>query len=685
MLTSNISLVLAVGGVLTILIIVQITLALRHDHSIAAAPKFETLASLDARIGEKRATLLDLENDLRLRREALANLADMQAELEQTTRRRDEVLREWATLDEKRAEVRAVREETEAAVIERQSVLAELSQAQADLDEMKGRIESAERLIRDIDDRRRQLDGLVSLVEEQRGILAQLDDAERRLGETRERAARLESEVARSQGLLDATLSDLSEVDARVHAQRDALAALEITRGDLQAQIADARARHQQLVETLDNEARELAQKRDERSTQEARLASLEALVEAARSTAGQLGENAIAAEDPLRDLKMLPPVLQGLSDAPDYIPGDEAAAIKGVADRMRDSGLTYHPRVLRAFHTAMKVNETTQMAVLAGISGTGKSQLPRVYAAGMGIGFLQVPVQPRWDSPQDLMGFYNYIERRFRPTDMARALWHLDGINNADKTFSDQMMLVLLDEMNLARVEYYFSDFLSRLESRPPRDRVGDRNARKDAEIELEIPVHQGESPPRIFPGYNLLFAGTMNEDESTQSLSDKVVDRANVLRFAAPTRIHNGATGNVHLPDVGKLSWHRWQSWVRSTETLRSNHKVSEKLDQMVTVMKEFGRPIGHRLGRSILAYVANYPQVEGADPIENALCDQIEMRLLPKLRGIDVDGAETAFSTLRALVDELADDVLSAAINSSVDTARHRGQFVWQGVTR
>ena len=99
----------------------------------------------------------------------------------------------------------------------------------------------------------------------------------------------------------------------------------------------------------------------------------------------------------------------------------------------------------------------------------------------------------------------------------------------------------------------------------------------------------------------------------------------------------------------------------------------------------MKEFGRPIGHRLGRSILAYVANYPQVEGARPIVDALCDQIEMRLLPKLRGIDVDGADVAFGNLRKLVDDLKDDDLSAAINSSVDAGRQRGQFVWQGVTR
>lgn len=685
MLTSNITLILAVGGILAILIIVQITLALRHDHAIAAAPKFETLDSLEARITEKRATILDLENDLRQRREALANLADMQAELEQTTRKRNDLLSEWATLGEKRAEVRAVREEIEDAVIERQSTLAELSQAQADLDEVKHRLENAQRVIRDIDDRQRQLDELNQKVNEARRIVEGLEDAERRLAEAKTRAAELESEIARSQGSLNATLGDLAEVDARVHAQREALAALELSRSDLQSQIADARARHQQLVETLETEGRELARTRDDRAAQEARLASLQALIDAARGEVAHPGSGTDGHEDPLRDLKTEPPVLTVLRTAQDYHPADESAAIKGVEDRMRDSGLTYHPRILRAFHTAMKVNETTQMAVLAGISGTGKSQLPRVYAAGMGIAFLQVPVQPRWDSPQDLMGFYNYIEKRFRPTDMARALWHLDGINNPKSDFCDQMMLVLLDEMNLARVEYYFSDFLSRLESRPPRERVGNENARKDAEIELEIPVAPGKSAPRIFPGYNLLFAGTMNEDESTQSLSDKVVDRANVLRFAAPKQIHRGAAINLNLPDVGKLSWNRWQGWVRSPDALQNDARAAETLNQIVALMKEFNRPIGHRLGRAILAYVANYPQVDGARAFEDPICDQIEMRLLPKLRGIDVDSAEEAFSKLQKLVDQMQDVPLATALASSVDAARERGQFVWQGVTR
>ena len=85
-------------------------------------------------------------------------------------------------------------------------------------------------------------------------------------------------------------------------------------------------------------------------------------------------------------------------------------------------------------------------MTVLAGVSGTGKSLLPRRYAEAMGLRFLQISVEPRWDSPQDLLGFYNYIEKRYRATDLARALVHMDPYNTSELSnggHEDEMMLV--------------------------------------------------------------------------------------------------------------------------------------------------------------------------------------------------------------------------------------------------
>ncbi|MCA1775597.1 MAG: hypothetical protein LC676_08315 [Loktanella sp.] len=264
----------------------------------------------------------------------------------------------------------------------------------------------------------------------------------------------------------------------------------------------------------------------------------------------------------------------------------------------------------------------------------------------------------------------------------MARALWALDEINNPEAV-KDRMMMILLDEMNLARVEYYFSDFLSRLESRPPLADIGNKNELKDAQIELEIPNMQ--HPPRIFPGYNLLFAGTMNEDESTQSLSDKVVDRANVLRFAAPKSI-SAAQPEGEVQEVQALPRSRWQGWVRPVSRVEGEARVRSGVETMVDLMKEFKRPIGHRLGRAIMAYVANYPDAEGARPIENALADQVEMRLLPKLRGVDVEIAGSQFSRLGKFVEqELGDERLAHAIAESAQASEETGQFVWSGVTR
>lgn len=236
---------------------------------------------------------------------------------------------------------------------------------------------------------------------------------------------------------------------------------------------------------------------------------------------------------------------------------------------------------------------------------------------------------------------------------------------------------------MNLARVEYYFSDFLSRLESRPSRENVGDDALRKDAEIELEIP--KMVNPPRIFPGYNLLFAGTMNEDESTQSLSDKVVDRANILRFAAPKEIKSGQAVDTSIKPCA-LSYENWRRWVQPASGTSQDREVENALAKMLELMRGFRKPFGHRLGRAIKAYAANYPNWDGAE-LSHALADQVEMRLLPKLRGVETENTEREFSALQKFVEnDLNDQQLAEAIGKAREEAdASTGQFVWTGVTR
>ncbi|MBD2200813.1 MULTISPECIES: AAA family ATPase [Calothrix] len=168
--------------------------------------------------------------------------------------------------------------------------------------------------------------------------------------------------------------------------------------------------------------------------------------------------------------------------------------------------GLNFPERVIHAFHTSLKVQDISALVILAGISGTGKSELPQKYANYIGAQLLTLAVQPRWDSPQDLQGFYNYVEKKFKPTDLMRGLYQY----NHDSAMQDRMVIVLLDEMNLARVEYYFSDFLSKLEAR--------RSHPTYLEIDVgSLPLQDNERRLRI-PN-EFLFVGTMNEDETTQT----------------------------------------------------------------------------------------------------------------------------------------------------------------------
>ena len=678
MLTGNVLILLFAALAAVALIGVQTGFAVLHDRAVTAAGPIRSLESLETAISDKRMTLSDIENELGERRKALAHIADVQTEYDATKRQLDELKAEWLQKDERREEIRAIREEIESEIIEKQTIDSELASARADLDAVHDRLAAAERLFSQNDEMKREHAALEARILAMRSEAMLLSEAQERVQRLEKLSHDLGREVSRLEGLHQASSGQLAEVQENLAADRKAVADTHSVLTQTSAKLAAAQERARSVED-------EITILEDRRSVLMAQVARMEGDVAEAGDNDAQGREEAVA--ERLKELTTLPPVLAQMRTWKVRAPEDEPDAIQRVLQRLDQNGLHYDRRTVYAFHTAMKTNDTTQMAVLAGISGTGKSQLPRQYAAGMGIGFLQVPVQPRWDSPQDLMGFYNYIEKRYRPTDMARALYHLDILNNPTSDFKDQMMMILLDEMNLARVEYYFSDFLSRLESRPPINRVSDRSLRKDAEIELEIPMPRGMDAPRIFPGYNLLFAGTMNEDESTQSLSDKVVDRANVLRFPAPKTIRTTAQkGNIAEPEA--LSASRWRSWVKPVSAVENEPVVIESIDRMVGLMTGFKRPFGHRLGRAIMGYVANYSSFDRTQDLRVPLADQVEMRLLPKLRGIEVeDGNDHAFSELTSFVGEkLQDDHLARAIEASIRSAKEgSGQFVWNGVSR
>jgi uncharacterized protein with PIN domain len=371
--------------------------------------------------------------------------------------------------------------------------------------------------------------------------------------------------------------------------------------------------------------------------------------------------------------------------------PVEELEKINYLKNCLTAQGLIFPERILKAFHTSLKTNSISPLTVLAGISGTGKTLLPIKYAEAMGMHSLVVSIQPRWDSPQDLFGFYNYLERKYKATELARALVRMDPYKFNDLeggNRSDRMLLVLLDEMNLARVEYYFSEFLSKLELRRG---IGDElNAteRNRAEIEMETgPRDEKNMNFRLWVGENVLFVGTVNEDESTQTLSDKVLDRANVLRFGKPSDDLNQVFNHEVTPQEQYLHLTEWKEWIKE---LPGNNDWDDNVDKWIksinASLERIGRPFGHRVQLAMRLYVKNYPGVTVGDTHKYAFADQIEQKVIPKLRGIDLNEgrSQECLDEILNLVEELGDTDLETAFKDSKEDLS-TGMFTWRGVTR
>jgi predicted nucleic acid-binding Zn-ribbon protein len=511
---------------------------------------------------------------------------------------------------------------------------------------------------------------------------AELDLTTRRLESARDELKQVEEKI---EGLAQHRRRLDDEVDALTR-QRDSLADDYRT---VRAELDKTREQLDQVEREKRTAITERDQARAERDAARAELTSLQKSIETLKELAAglkvELEKTGVTGEGKYGDL--FAPVFASTRYLP-AAPGnpDERQALERTRNYIRGRGLVFAERVLHAFHTSLKVSDISPLVVLAGISGTGKSELPRHYADSMGIHFLLVSVQPRWDSPQDLFGFYNYLEKRYKATELARALvqfelfnqgtWELPEDAEIDDR-SDRMLLVLLDEMNLARTEYYFSEFLSKLETRRMVDEANDQD-RARAEIELDMgSLLNGRKGLRLYPGRNVLFAGTMNEDESTQALSDKVIDRASVLRFWRPRKTNPDTVQTQQGPPSNGLTFEDWKRWLRPVTDLdaHTSDDVDRWIEQLNNALTRIGRPFAFRVDRAIRSYVANYPRWV-ANWHKRAMADQLEQRIFPKLRGIEPDLNEVQ-NTLRdigGVINQLEDEALSKAFKERCTSDRH-----------
>lgn len=272
---------------------------------------------------------------------------------------------------------------------------------------------------------------------------------------------------------------------------------------------------------------------------------------------------------------------------------------------------------------------KTKPFVILSGISGTGKTKIVQWFAESIGATeengqFTLIPVRPDWNDGSDLLGYVD-IKGDFKEGTLTKVI--KQAITQPNDPF-----IILLDEMNLARVEYYFSDILSVMESRKWKDgKIASSNLLSD-EIARE----------NITLPNNIYIFGTVNMDETTHPFSKKVLDRANTIEFnkvelenldflkelveSKSLKIHNDMlkADYLHLKDI-------YQNYPHIIEP------VTSELVKINNVLEKMYAHVGYRVRDEICIYLAYNDEADLLE-FEQAMDHAILQKILPRLSGSD-----------------------------------------------
>ena len=295
---------------------------------------------------------------------------------------------------------------------------------------------------------------------------------------------------------------------------------------------------------------------------------------------------------------------------------------------------LYYDISDIRRFIAGMAVSH---ILILQGMSGTGKTSLAYAFGSFISNSSTIIPVQPMWKERTDLVGYYNEFTKKFNETLLLEKMY--------EANYSTDMYVTVLDEMNIARVEYYFAEFLSLLELPNPDERY------------IDVVSDRWENDPsqlkdgRIKLPENMWFIGTANNDDSTFAISDKVYDRAMILnldnkseRYAAP-RTNGVAISYKQFNELVKEA-------VEEYDVSARNKKRLEALDKYL--IEHFHITFGNRIMKQIRTYIPVYVSC-GGDELD-ALDDILSKKVIRKLETQNPIYLRNAAEGLIAYLDEL-----------------------------
>lgn len=285
--------------------------------------------------------------------------------------------------------------------------------------------------------------------------------------------------------------------------------------------------------------------------------------------------------------------------------------------------GLNFNSDDLINFYTSVK---SARLTIIEGISGTGKSKLVDLYGRTLGLDdnghMLIVPVSPGWTDDTDILGYLDNSLMQYKESSIGLVSFLVEASKHPDKPF-----LVCFDEMNLAKVEYYFAQFISILENDVNNRILRIYNPKEEINV-----TNADEYPAEIRLGENIIFCGTINVDESTYRLSDKVLDRANLIKLQdSDFSVYDDERPVFIVVDVTLVDKPKPQGL--TDDELSLLDELNEKLKN---VNPRFC--FAHRVVNQISRYLDAIPENDIDYTREKALDKLIVQKILPKVRGTE-----------------------------------------------
>ncbi|MDP3878262.1 MAG: hypothetical protein Q8Q50_14895 [Methylobacter sp.] len=333
----------------------------------------------------------------------------------------------------------------------------------------------------------------------------------------------------------------------------------------------------------------------------------------------------------------------------------------------------------------------TNPFVMLSGISGTGKTKIAQLFADYMcqnctkeereqRIAF--VPVRPDWLDNRGLLGYYNILEQAYSSTPILRLLIEAAKEENQDKPY-----FIILDEMNLAKVEYYFADFLSIMESRTLGNKKGEKlhlhDGKKEDKGEKDsVTDADGTVIPReIHIPDNVYFTGTVNIDESTYMFSPKVLDRANVIEFnevnLLPASQSVGSQFRLIEADIEKINeiFNKEHRRVFCHSEDFTKCKAKGEINEIHQQLKEHNLHFGYRVANEFARFINLSDNLVGENHRNEAIDIQILQKILPKFHGTKGKLHDT-LAVLETLCDEKNYTRSSAKLNAMLKQLERDG---------